>query len=108
MTVTCVSEPAPREGLPLCVRLVVFEGRAVGLHDRKAGCDCVGYADSFRFALVASRVEGMADCDVTPERAIPLWCLGDPALKLGTDDPAEAEAADERGERWVRTGELDG
>ena len=97
----------PREGLPPCIRLIVFDGRAVSVHDRDDKCSCGFPPKDYRFGVVATRVEGMADHDVTPSRRIPLWCIGEAALEYGTDDPDEAAAAFNRGREYVLTGVLE-
>lgn len=89
-----------REGLPPCVRMAVFNERAVMLIDREG---CQGdHGLGVRFGVRLGDIDHWAESVTHPGPKLP-WV---PIATL-TDDPEEAEAAFERGERWVRTGELD-
>ena len=98
--------PAPREGLPPCIkrfalfenRLAVLEDDAICGHSRSRGRFLVsaGQADLSRSEPGSSR---------HPEWK--RWRITHSVMDLETDDPAEAAAAWQRAERWVRTGVLD-
>ena len=101
--------PAPREETPPCQRFVLFDGRAASLIDKSL---CDGHHGpfglEFRFYFIAGYfTEGGSD--LTPHKDYPTGVgrLEHPVVRGGTSDPAEAEAAWERAERWVRTGVLD-
>lgn len=92
----------PREGLPPCARLALFENRVACIDDRSI-CDHPGA----RFVIRAGRDPEPHASFYHPECKAFTITESACVLELDTDDPAEAEAAFERGERWVRTGELD-
>ena len=97
------SAPAPREGLPPCVTIAVFDGRMATKVDAAAPCPYEHYPQ--RFAIGAGTVLGRSS-DANNSHRFQTWDTT-PVLIVLTDDPAEAEAAWERAERWVLTGELD-
>ena len=101
VTSTQTAHPAPAEGLPPCVSLVVFEGRRAWMVD----ADVCGHPHiEHRFVIVA---DTLICWDTTwayhPGILTPQGTLEGP-LFVRTDDPAEAQAAFERGAEWVRTG----
>lgn len=94
----------PREGLPPCLSLAIFDGRGASLRD-SAACDA-DHSGAPRFWITGGRVKP-CDCP-TGHRIHPevKWhYFGGSIGTVNTDDPAEAEAAWERAERWVRTGD---
>ncbi len=105
-TAPAQSPPAPGEGPPPCQRFVLFDGR-VASHIDTSLCD-EDHKDKFRFFVIAGMGDG-DERDDMPHDDCPVGrgAIRNPVVRLSTDDPAEAEAAFERGERWVRTGELD-
>ena len=92
--------------MPPCTRLVFFEERAAVIHDRNENCPCGFPPEDHRFGIFASRVKNMTQQEMPPSTTIPLWCVGDAAVEMGTDDPDEAQAAFAKGAEWVRTGEM--
>ena len=95
-------DTAPAEGLPPCVSLVRLDNRMAALVDY-AVCK---HVNSFRFSAMASYVndeERLPNGFWHPE--FPPWQARDVAMDILTDDPAEAQAAFERGAKWARTGE---
>lgn len=98
-----------REGLPPCVSAAVFEGRRVFMRDiRKCNHGWVSYDESAgRIVVVADTfVSVTADStDWHPGCVTPTGC-GPDIVQLQTDDPAEAQAAFDKGAEWVRTGEI--
>ena len=102
-----MNTPPPREGLPPCVTVAFYDGRRACMIDASL-CDIgsSGHHMSTRFYVNAGHDEGPLAIDIHSE--FPLVGYGvSGGFSIVTDDPAEAEAAFERGERWVRTGELD-
>ena len=97
--------PAPGEGLPPCIRrLTIIDDRQACWHDMAVCPRPV--PDKYRCVITAGhRGPVKAEDDCTNGAVRMLWppC----GLLEATDDPAEAEAAWERAERWVRTGVLD-
>lgn len=99
---------APREGiegsLPKCMKVAVFEGRRA-LWVSRDGC---GKTHDYHFvhAITAGPI-----CNWEPHTDHPCvipWCRRkDLAVDLEPRDSPEAEAAWEKAERWVRTGELE-
>jgi hypothetical protein len=85
----------PREGLPPNTRIECFDGRIVTMH-----WDCphlrklylVGWGNVDRW-------------EEDPYHGGAKGPRGTPIGRLRTDDPAEAQAAFERGAEYVRTGE---
>ena len=89
--------PAPREGLPPCIRIAIFDGRLAVEHH---ACN----SDNRSF-IKRSSPYVWGDSPIHVGFKGP---FGNPFEDLDLpDDPAEAEAAWERAERWVRTGVLD-
>ncbi len=94
-----MSTPAPREGLPPCyTRVAVFEGRQATWHSE---VPCENPRHSGHFVLAGT------GCGTDASETPLLQQVEFSVLHVVTDDPAEAEAAFERGERWVRTKVLD-
>jgi hypothetical protein len=99
------TEVAPREGLPPCQRkAAVFEDRAAGFWEYPL-CDSCKHRSTFRFGVGAVLAETWEESQYHPPHRSP-WGIYAP-IQLVTDDKAEAEAAWEKAERWVRTGELE-
>ncbi len=97
MTVTRDSAPAePREGLPPCLSFVIFDGRVACLAAPCKSCEREGW-----------RVQiGDAGRRVAYSPHPGTYSLtAKKRQQLDFDDPAEAQAAFERGAEWVRTGE---
>lgn len=94
---------APREGLPPCIKLASFDDRAAIHHER---CGDTPF-NTHRYLV---RWGSPDRWDKSPNHggAVLPWSPLDLATTMATNDPAEAEAAWERAERWVRTGVLDG
>ncbi len=93
------TEP-PREGLPPCVRLSVFEERMAVQHTRCG--DAAGHKS--RYSVGAAPIDYWQESDhgLFPFAKSTNWVI---AVK--TDDPLVASAAFERGDHFVRTGELE-
>jgi hypothetical protein len=92
----------PREGLPPCTSLVIFEDRMVALIDQEV---CQHDWGDGRFRLHRGITNGSRE----PHPGHPeLFMPG--AASVGrvqaTDDPDEAQAAFDKGAEWVRTGEM--
>ncbi len=96
--------------MPPCFHMALLDDRRVLMHDVSV---CGAY-QSTRFHLAAACVQEWINwpgcCTDGKPRGYPSAYGGletpDGPLVVHTDDPAEAEAAFERGERWVCTGEL--
>ena len=100
------SPPAPGEGPPPCQRFVLFDGR-VASHIDTSLCD-EDHKDEYRFYVIAGMDDGdMRDGMPHDDCPVGRGALRTLVVRLSTDDPAAAEAAWERAERWVRTGMLD-
>ncbi len=106
-TASAESPPPPREGLPPCVKVGLYADRVVVLYDRS--CECGQLFDPAlpRYCSMAGPVSSYSDSRGHPDHRVPHIMFGTEALHLDTDDEAEAAAAYERGERYVRTGVLD-
>jgi hypothetical protein len=89
----------PREGLPPClVGFAEFEGRRASMH-QKSLCtfSCNQPADFLSTSgRILERIEDHPHSN---------WLTGNLRGVVNTDDPAEAQAAYERGAEWVLTGE---
>lgn len=94
----------PREGLPPCiVRLAIFEGNQACWHDMKL-CPLPVPTDD-RHVITAGRRSIDREEDDCTNGAVMLVAW--PAVvDEGTDDPAAAQAAFDKGAEWVRTGEM--
>ena len=90
----------PREGLPPCARLALFENRIACINDRSI---CGHYG--LRFVIHAGRNPETYTSKWHPDCKAFTISLADLVLDLETDDPTQAKAAFERGAKWVRTGE---
>ena len=91
----------PREGLPPCLSVAVFDGRMAAMVDGEADSSCDHY--SARFWVGAGTI-------IRREKALTLhgfypWVTKG-GFELFTDDPDEAQAAFAKGAEWVRTGEM--
>ena len=95
------SPPAPREGLPPCVRRsAVLDGRQAIFHSASL-CQIKGEnIHETKYKVTA----GTADGELTDHPPFRWVQFDGPWLE--TDNPTEAEAAWERAEHWVRTAEL--
>ncbi len=99
------STPVPREGLPPCFRMVVYEDRRVLMHDGRHEGGIIHLAATYFKgewieAWHCGRRRGVRNypsSDSTRES---------PFIAFPKTD-VEMEAAWERAERWVRTGVLD-
>ncbi len=94
----------PREGLPPClVRAARFDGR-IAWWATIGRCECVGADPNPPAHRVLHGQHGP-----TPKDGRDKWLCRDwfivGKLPFMTDDPAEAQAAFERGAEWVRTGQ---
>lgn len=97
--------PPPREGLPPCIRRLAIIGDSQACWHDMTKCP-KPVPTTYRYVISAGqrgpvRVED--DCTNGAVRMV--WPPFGPLE--ATDDSAEAEAAWERAERWVRTGKLD-
>ncbi len=88
----------PREGLPPCVKMIVFDGRVVAQH---APCSA-----GSKFIVRTGRVSRYGCSPDHPGyRDVNIWA--EPSVtELLTDDPDEAQAAFDKGAEYVRTGEM--
>jgi len=94
-----------REGLPPCRSLARFDGRRASMIDTALCGEDHGFNtySTKRCFVIAGR-------ELRPKRVDPhgflAYYFARPSLvvDLCTDDPAEAQAAFERGAEWVRTG----
>ena len=97
----------PREGLPPCMSMAVFEGRVATLYDEMA-CDHKDPASlPTRFEVLTGQPTEWLPWahEDHPEIVVPSAWIPSRTQHL-TDDPDEAAAAFERGAEWVRTGEM--
>ncbi len=94
----------PREGLPPCVKVVLFDDRLAVLYDRS--CSCGQFFDDTpeRYCCTAAPHTGYQEATGHPDCMMP--SRGPWLLHLDTDDLDEAQAAFERGREYVRTGKL--
>ena len=106
MTVT--RDPAePREGLPPCTSLVMFDGRLAALINTALCGEPQVHNMATRFFVTAGAQSGSTAPGLhNPNCRMPQG-QGEHTVYLETDDPAEAQAAFERGAEWVRTGRLE-
>ncbi len=95
----------PREGLPPCQSLAQFDGRVASFVDTSKCDDDHNLVT--RFFLVAGIDGDDKPTEPHSEYLAGHGCLASCVLRLETDDPAEAQAAFERGSEYVRTGVLD-
>ncbi len=109
MTVTRDPAPAePREGLPPCLSMAVFEGRVSTFYD-EMGCDHKDAPDiSTRYEVLVGRPTEWFPWEHGdhPETVVPSFDASDRRQYL-TDDLDEAKAAFKRGREYVRTGEME-
>ena len=100
------THPAPAEGLPPCMSVVMFDGRGASV---RASADCTGKHMGSRFWIVSGQITPCDCSDGVHRGAHPeiTWHY-DPPFGPGmmTDDLDEAQAAFERGAEYVRTGEM--
>lgn len=97
------AEP-PREGLPPCLRYAVFEDRRAIMH---LSCPEHRNPESRYYHIACGPLERVAfDYQHGGRQIYYPWGNIKNIITL-TDDPAEAEAAWERAQEWVRTGELE-
>lgn len=93
----------PREGLPPCLSLAIFDGRGASLVDDTAGCHSPrGGGGRFKInagTIGTTRVTSRIHPELPKSWPVLVW-----ALSMATDDPDEAKAAFERGAEYVRTG----
>ena len=89
----------PREGLPPCVKIVVFEDRAVLLIDTES-CDAEHGISKVRFGIRFGVIDEWRLSPTHPSGPKTPWV----PIHLTTDDPDEAQAAFDKGAEWVRTG----
>lgn len=97
----------PREGLPPCLSMAVFEGRACTLYD-EMGCDHQGGASiPLRYEVRVGAPDGwrLWMHGDHRETTVPEWWASSLIVDLSTDDPNEAQAAFAKGAEWVRTGD---
>ncbi len=98
----------PREGLPPCLSMAVFEGRVATLYD-EMGCDHKDAPQmSTRYEVLVGQSTAWLSWEHAdhPEIVVPsVWMEG--RTKMDTDDPDEAQAAFERGAEYVRTGRME-
>jgi hypothetical protein len=82
--------------------MAAFDGRLAVLLDMSVECGGRHQA-ALRFEVAAGVAGERVMWTRHPDMEISL--LGGEVIDLQTDDPAEAQAAFERGAEWVRTGE---
>ena len=93
--------PAPAEGLPPCwLGRATLENRTATLH----AVDRCSFLSSLPPRVGNFRVSVGYVANSKDDHPFASWVKRVAPL-LDTDDPAEAEAAFERGAEWVRTGE---
>ena len=95
----------PREGLPPCVKLSRLDNRYASLRNSSL---CDGHhKGQLRFWVMGGDVGAPATRDEAHPDLSWSWHVGVYCgVFLETDDPAEAEAAYGRAQRYVLTGEL--
>ncbi len=93
------SPPPPREGLPPCLRFAIFEDRVACLGEPCARCGREGW-------VVQRGGLGQRRAFHNHEGTFSFASKGS-RNQLDFSNRAEAAAAWERAERWVRTGVLD-
>lgn len=92
-----------REGLPPCMSVARFGDRYATMRDRVL---CGGKHRNARFWVMAGVVTPPhVPSQVHPDYPAPYHLTVRSVMRISTDDPAEAQAAFERGAEWVRTGE---
>ena len=92
---------SPREGLPPCLSTVLFDGRVATTVDSKA---CGQKHHPWRFQVTAGKITRRGE--VAGIHEFRSWWV-QPVISLYTDDPAEAQAAFDKGAEYVRTGVLE-
>ena len=98
-------DTAPAEGLPPCLSVAQMGSRIAILRDAAA---CGHTTPKKRLEVAAGVWNGRRDSHKSWASAHPEfegWQLSSLIVNVRTDDPAEAQAAFERGAKWVRTGE---
>ncbi len=99
---------APAEGLPPCISIATFEGRRAFMRDvRKCEHGWGPQERPERMVVVADFLSGLTRADGYHPGYLMPYGDGSNILLLWTSDPAEAQAAFERGAEWVRTGEIE-
>ena len=91
-----------REGLPPCQHYALYGNRVASLVDTSK-CDD-DHTLATRFFIVAGIDGDNNPSDPHSEYLAGQGSLASCLLRVETDDPAEAQAAFERGAEWVRTG----
>ncbi len=100
------ASPAPAEGLPPCYSVSALDGHVAILHDSRV-CGKRGTLQTHRFIMGAGDNSYVGKGNAHPELQVPqLNRLSKLVSLIHTDDPAEAQAAFERGAEYVRTGTL--
>lgn len=103
-----MSEAEPREGLPPCVSVAVFEGRRAFMRDIRECEHGWDHDRKERMVVVVDRVlHGSSPDGYHPDCYMPWGDGATNVLTLWTDDPDEARDAFMKGAEWVRTGELE-
>ena len=103
-----LSEPreGPSERMPPCLRLAVFEGRAITFYD-EMGCKHEDPASMpVRYEVRMGRPDRwrLWAHEDHREVTVPEWWASSLIMNLRTDDPDEAQAAFDKGAEYVRTG----
>lgn len=97
----------PREALPPCVKVNLFDGRLAVLYNRSCKCGELFDPTLPRYCSMAGPISGYREAPGHPGCKMPRIMAGTEALHLDTDDLDSAQVIFERGAEWVRTGELD-
>ena len=94
----------PREGLPPCLSVVMFDGRGASM---RASDNCAGEHGGGRFWVASGRIIP-CDCPAGVHAGTHSEITWHYARPYGpdteTNDPDEAQAAFDKGAEWVRTG----
>ena len=97
----------PREGLPPCTSLVIFDGRLAARTDTALCAEPQIHNMTTRFFVTAGAQSGSTAPGLHNSNFRMPQGQGEHKVYLETDDLDEAQAAFERGSEYVRTGRLE-
>ena len=97
----------PCEGLPPCVKVALFDDRLAVLYDRSCKCASLFDLSLPLYCSMSGPLSSQSEAMGHPGTIMPRLRRGTEVIHVDTDDPAEAQAAFERGSEYVRTGVLE-